>query len=434
MKIQNIALTLIMAFAVLLFFQVNNVQAQKGQFKHSAKIFDKLTEEQRQAIHQKVDELRDEGVSREDIHKAVVEMLKGYGVEIPEDFKMMPAPGSHPFMGWFDDQLTDEQRTELHEKIDQLRKDNASPEEIRNTIKETLKSYGVELPHKDFGGKEKGRNGWNRGFMNDSSLTAEQKSAIQLKIKDMREQGAGRKEIHDTVREMLKSYGVQPPESDDSFRGERGFGMMGFMRDLNLTKEQRTAIKNKIQELRKQDADRETIHKEINKMLQEYGVQVPEEVEQRQQLMESLNDEQQMAIHKKIREMRRDGASREEIDQTVRQMAEEFKQASGDESENGTVTQPGESGIVTISNFPNPFNPETTIRYELQKAAQVKVSIYNEQGQLIRELENKYLQPGSYTINWDGHNNTGQMTPSGVYFLKINAGGETFSHRLILTK
>ena len=406
------------------------------QFRQHTKIFDSLTDEQRQAIREKVSELHDNGVARKDIHEAVKDMLQSYGVDVPDGFKMRPRVGrAAHFMYGINEQLTEAQRTEIRQKMDQLRESGASRGEIKEAIKETLKSYGVDIPEKDFRGKREGRFG-HGGFMRDSRLTDEQKSAIKQKISELKEQGADRQTIKTTVREMLQSYGLEKPERDGEFKSGRshGRGAHGLMQDLDLTDEQRTAIREKVHELRELDADRQDIHVTINQMLESYGVEIPEEYKQRQLIMESLNDEQRKEIRIKIREMRKEGAGREDIHEVVQKMIDEFTENENMEYRTDDSVNESTNENLSVTNFPNPFNPETTIRYELKRPANVKVNIYNYQGQLVRELENKYLDTGSYSLTWDGHNNAGQMSPSGVYFLRINAGGETFSHRLILTK
>jgi hypothetical protein len=69
------------------------------------------------------------------------------------------------------------------------------------------------------------------------------------------------------------------------------------------------------------------------------------------------------------------------------------------------------------NNFPNPFNPITTIAYELPKESNVKICIYNLAGQLVQELINEVKQAGYHTIQWDATNQS-----SGVYFYQILAG------------
>ncbi|MCI0515574.1 T9SS type A sorting domain-containing protein [candidate division KSB1 bacterium] len=84
-----------------------------------------------------------------------------------------------------------------------------------------------------------------------------------------------------------------------------------------------------------------------------------------------------------------------------------------------------------LTNYPNPFNPETTIRFELPEAAQVNVAIYNMQGQLIRNLVNAYQNMGYHNLTWDARDDQGATVAGGVYVAKLLVTGETQKLALI---
>jgi len=72
-------------------------------------------------------------------------------------------------------------------------------------------------------------------------------------------------------------------------------------------------------------------------------------------------------------------------------------------------------------NFPNPFNPETTIEYDLPNACLVTVEIFNTVGQRISVISSQIQGPGYAAAVWDGHNDQGEAMGSGVYFYRITA-------------
>ena len=80
-------------------------------------------------------------------------------------------------------------------------------------------------------------------------------------------------------------------------------------------------------------------------------------------------------------------------------------------------------------NYPNPFNPSTTIRYSVPTSGLVSLKIYNILGQEVSSLVDEFREAGRYSINW----NAGAF-PSGTYFYRIIAGGNTKILRMILVK
>ena len=94
---------------------------------------------------------------------------------------------------------------------------------------------------------------------------------------------------------------------------------------------------------------------------------------------------------------------------------------------------------VLLSNYPNPFNPETWIPYHLAVDAGVTVTIYNLQGRLVRQLDLGLQEAGYYVDKsraayWDGANEDGESVASGVYFYKLDAGEFTASKRMVVVK
>jgi hypothetical protein len=147
-----------------------------------------------------------------------------------------------------------------------------------------------------------------------------------------------------------------------------------------------------------------------------------------------LNKEQRREVRETVRQMRQDGASREEIRDAVDALLKKFGVTIPESGQEKDTPESAGSGKLEIQNFPNPFNPETTIKYVIQSDEQVTAQIFDVQGKLVRSLLNDYLSAGTHTIRWDGLSEKGTQVPSGIYFIRLNAGAETVSKRLVLTK
>lgn len=92
-----------------------------------------------------------------------------------------------------------------------------------------------------------------------------------------------------------------------------------------------------------------------------------------------------------------------------------------------------------LQNFPNPFNPDTWLPYELASDAPMVISIYNIKGQLVRELNLGEQKAGYYVTKdkaayWDGKNYCGEKIASGVYFYKLRAGKFNAIRRMVMLK
>ncbi len=104
----------------------------------------------------------------------------------------------------------------------------------------------------------------------------------------------------------------------------------------------------------------------------------------------------------------------------------------GDEVEI-TISDPGAAKAVVqtrpeafslADNFPNPFNPTTTIQYALPQAADVELTVYNVVGQPVRRLVAEHQSAGRYAVEWDATNDRGHSLSSGMYFYRLQAGEE----------
>lgn len=102
-----------------------------------------------------------------------------------------------------------------------------------------------------------------------------------------------------------------------------------------------------------------------------------------------------------------------------------------------TVTDmpPVVTATTLYQNHPNPFNPGTTIRFDLANSSAVNLRIFDVGGRLVRTLvEGRTYGVGEWTIEWDSSNNSGNTVPSGIYFCVFEAAGITESRKLVVVR
>ena len=92
-----------------------------------------------------------------------------------------------------------------------------------------------------------------------------------------------------------------------------------------------------------------------------------------------------------------------------------------------------------LANYPNPFNPETWIPYQLARDADVRLTVYDMKGTPVRQFDLGYQPTGFYTartkaVYWDGRNEIGESVASGVYFYQLDAGDYTALRRMVILK
>ncbi len=105
---------------------------------------------------------------------------------------------------------------------------------------------------------------------------------------------------------------------------------------------------------------------------------------------------------------------------------------------NAEISQ-GPEQTTLLSNYPNPFNPETWIPYQLSEAADVSISIYAIDGQLVRTLALGHQPIGIYESRsraayWDGKNELGEPVASGLYFYTLTAGDFNATRKMLIRK
>ncbi|NIA31008.1 MAG: T9SS type A sorting domain-containing protein [Actinobacteria bacterium] len=372
MKKRNLFLRMAIIFAVVFISTANMAFAQRpghqGKAQFGNQMFPNLTQEQRQTVQETIRDLREKGATREEIHAAVDQLFDGWGIEKPQmhqGFKGCRGAGHKP-------QLTDEQRETLHTTIKEMRDQDATRDEIHAKVAEIFQEWGIEMPENrdgHFGHKGFGMN-----------LTDEQRETLHSTIKEMRDQGATRDEIHAKVAELFKEWSIEKPAK--MMHGRKGHKKGAWAKRLGakLTVEQRQTLRETVKNLKDQGAGRKEIREAVKALFDEWGIERPE----------------------------------------------------SDQETPGTEN--AETSKIQASNFPNPFNPDTKITFTLPADAYVTMSIYNTQGQFVKTLINQYQSQGTHSIVWDGRNAKGELVPSGMYFYRIIAGKDMLSKRMILMK
>lgn len=90
--------------------------------------------------------------------------------------------------------------------------------------------------------------------------------------------------------------------------------------------------------------------------------------------------------------------------------------------------------VELIGNYPNPFNPTTTIRYALPEPSHVRLTVYNVLGAEVAVLVDELRPAGSNEATWNGQNALGQRVPSGLYLYRLETAGRTLSRKMVLLK
>lgn len=188
--------------------------------------FEGLTEEQRTEVHELVSGMRDAGASRDEVHAALAELFESWGIDMPE---RPEGKGSGEGRGegrgrrhHLMEQLSEEQRAEVHGLVTEMREAGASHEEIRAAVHEKLAGWGIEVPERPEGkGRGEGR-GEGRGPRHElmDKLSEEQREAVHALVTEMREAEATREEIHAAVHALLESWGIELPEGCKGESGE----------------------------------------------------------------------------------------------------------------------------------------------------------------------------------------------------------------------
>ena len=212
-----------------------------------------LSEAQRNEIRTLIRGLRDEGKNHGEIREAVEEKLNTWGIDLPEPSLMF---------GRFRSQMTVEQKEEMQMLIKSMRDLGADRKAIHDAVRDRFVEWGVDVP------KRPGRFG--------DQLTEEQRDALHSMIQEMRDQGDEQEAIHNAVKEKLEGWGVDLPDDWEGRGGMFRFGGKRFGFDDRLTEDQRRALREKITQLKEQGASRQEVHDTVGQLFDEWGIEIPE--------------------------------------------------------------------------------------------------------------------------------------------------------------
>lgn len=108
----------------------------------------------------------------------------------------------------------------------------------------------------------------------------------------------------------------------------------------------------------------------------------------------------------------------------------------GDAARASAQTGGGEPAnyVLGVNAYPNPFNPATTIRYDVPSKGSVTVAVYDARGTRVATLVQSERAAGSYTVRWAGQDGRGHLVSSGVYFVRLDFGAQTRTRKVVLLK
>ena len=118
----------------------------------------------------------------------------------------------------------------------------------------------------------------------------------------------------------------------------------------------------------------------------------------------------------------------EEIAQNALFYTTNFVEQSTSNSDNCEVIK------ESLTNYPNPFNPETTVKFSLRKRSNISLKIYNIKGQLIEHIERNNMHVGENSIVWNGQNSANKPVTSGVYMYVLKTDNAEYRNKMVLLK
>jgi len=117
----------------------------------------------------------------------------------------------------------------------------------------------------------------------------------------------------------------------------------------------------------------------------------------------------------------------------VGQVGEDLNLAISDDStDSDEVIMP--SNFELVQNYPNPFNPSTTIDFSIPNLSDVKISVYDINGKLVKTLMNNTLASGTYSVVWNGDDVNGNSVSAGIYMYNLTSSDISITNKMVLVK
>lgn len=124
---------------------------------------------------------------------------------------------------------------------------------------------------------------------------------------------------------------------------------------------------------------------------------------------------------------------RQAINRSLELLAESRKTGEGSETFVGEQESLPRR-FALLSNYPNPFNAETTIGFHLDAATEATIRVFDASGRSVRLLTSGRYGPGAYTSTWDGRDDAGRPAASGVYFYRLSAPDHRVARSMVLLR
>ncbi|MBD3179754.1 MAG: T9SS type A sorting domain-containing protein, partial [Candidatus Latescibacteria bacterium] len=90
--------------------------------------------------------------------------------------------------------------------------------------------------------------------------------------------------------------------------------------------------------------------------------------------------------------------------------------------------------VTLYQNFPNPFNPSTTLSFFIPERSAVRLDIYDTAGKKVKTLTEGVKEAGRYELEWNGRNSRNSEVSSGIYFYRLSAGRKVITRKLVLIR